>query len=357
VSSIASAGGPVPQARNPSHIIAVRAYCSTALHHKLDVWTYERRSPPSSAHGDARQILRAFTSNVRHNGGNLGTMKRFALAAMAAGFTAVSLSPVPARAQLGGLVNRAKKAVQPDRPEPPSTHRNGLVTVTSARIESFAKGYAAEQTEAGRLDSLEALSQSTPQTARQSAVMRCQLEASAKYNRTTPEQQKSDSIAASGVFAGVDTARMQKLALRAQSGDPAAMAELQKATMELARRQAADPRMNAMRERMMKNAEASSSASAACDRNTPPAAAFAGPISRAKAEIAKYGTRLSQTRNAHMESVKLQAAGGISATEYAGIEERVRAYMANPDSPSGFSAAELAALNAHRTELKSLKLN
>lgn len=202
-----------------------------------------------------------------------------------------------------------------------------------------------------RLDSMDALSQSTPQTARMSAIMKCQLEASAKNSKETPEQQRSDSLLAAHPFAGVDTAKMKQLGLRAQSGDAAAMAELQAMAMEMSKRQAADPKMTELRERLMKQTEATAKASAACQKNTPPEASFGGPIARAKTEIAKYGTRLSQTRNAHMESVKLQEANGISSIEYAGVEERVRAYMSNPDSPRGFTSGELALRRANRAQL------
>lgn len=55
-----------------------------------------------------------------------------------------------------------------------------------------------------------------------------------------------------------------------------------------------------------------------------------------------------------MESVKREAANGMSSTEYAGVEERVRAYMSNPDSPRRFSSDELALLRANRAQLGTL---
>ncbi|MEO7218676.1 MAG: hypothetical protein ABI026_10830 [Gemmatimonadaceae bacterium] len=282
------------------------------------------------------------------------TIKRFIRAAAVVGFAALSLSPVKAQAQLGGLVNRAKRAVHPDEAVKPANRRDGLLTVTSARIDAYIKGSRAEHLEGQRLDSMEVLSQSTPQGARMSAVMKCQIEASAKNNQETPEQQRSDSLLASRPFAGMDTAKMKKLALAAQAGDAAAMTELRAMGTEMSKRTAADPKMIELRERLMKSSEATAKASAACEKRTPPEASFAAPIARAKTEIAKYGTRLSQARNAHLESVKLQAANGMSSAEYAGVEERVRAYMGNPDSPHGFSPDELALLRARRAQLGML---
>jgi hypothetical protein len=87
----------------------------------------------------------------------------------------------------------------------------------------------------------------------------------------------------------------------------------------------------------------------------PPASAFAGPIANAKTEMAKYGSQSNPAYTAHLSSVKLSAAGGMSPAEYAVLEERIRAYASSTTEPKqGFSDAELAVLRAHRTELSAL---
>ena len=71
-------------------------------------------------------------------------MKRFMRAAVVVGFAALSLSRVKAQAQSGGLVNRAKKAAHLDEAVKPANRRDGLLTVTSARIGAYIRRSQAE---------------------------------------------------------------------------------------------------------------------------------------------------------------------------------------------------------------------
>jgi hypothetical protein len=307
--------------------------------------------------GSAR-VARTLTDTDYHTGDRTMRRKRFMLSALIGAFTVLSLLPVNAEGQLGGLVNRAKKAVHPDQPASrPTNDRNGPTPITSEKLSAYIKGERAMQTEAQRLDSLESLSTATPQQARVVAVMSCQVDASAKANKESPAQAHADSMLLRRQFAGVDTVKMKKLGAAAQSGDAAAMAQLQALAMQRSRRLASDPQLIALRQRTQTQALASMKASQACEKDAPPASTYAGPIAHAKAEIAKYGDRLSQTRNAHLESVKLQAANGMSPTEFAAIDERIRVYMASSTEPTqGFSSAELQLLRPNRAQLGALDI-
>jgi hypothetical protein len=287
------------------------------------------------------------------------TRGHFIVAALFGSLAVLAVSPGNAQAQLAGLVNGARKAAHraqavSAQPRSQARDRNGLVPITTERINAYIRGQRAEQAEAHRLDSTEALSTSTPEMARMAAVMACQSTAN-EANRESPAQRHADSMMLKHQFATIDTAKMARLARAAQGGDASAMAQLQAMSMQMARHQASDPQVIAMRERMQKQVAASVKATQACESRIPAAAQFAAPIARAKAEIAKYGSRLSQTRNSHLESVKLQAANGMSPTEYAGVDERIRGYMASSGEPAqGFTAAELQLLRANRAQLSTL---
>jgi hypothetical protein len=278
---------------------------------------------------------------------------RLIQAALISGLVVLPASPVIAHAQFGGLVNRAKQAVRPDKPQPQAS-RNNVVSITSDNVAAYIRGNHAEKAEMKRLDSLRTLADNSPDVARQLALAVCRTKAM-EGMAGTPEQRRADSARMMKNFASLDTVKMKKLAQAAQAGDAAAIAELQQITIQYAHRQATDPAAIAARERSQKQMEESMKQSAACDRSVPPVSAFAGPIANARAEMAKYGSQSSSAYAAHLSSVKLSAAGGMSPAEYAVLEERIRGYASSTTEPKqGFSEAELAVLRAHRTELSAL---
>lgn len=275
-------------------------------------------------------------------------------AALICGLVALSASPVVAHAQFGGLVNRAKQAVRPDKSESHGT-RNNVVAITSENLAAYIRGNSAQRAEVKRLDSVRTLADNTPEGARQVALLQCRSKAMSGIGGT-PEQRRADSARLVKSIASLDTVKMKKLAKAAQAGDAAAMAELQQMSMQYAHSQATDPEAIAARERTQKQMEASIRQSTACDNSVPPASSFAGPIANAKAEMAKYGSQSSPAYAAHLSSVKLKAADGMNASEYAVLEERILAYASSsPELTQGFTAAELSVLRAHRSELDALR--
>lgn len=278
---------------------------------------------------------------------------RLTLAVLFGCLAVLPASPAIAHAQLGGLVNRARQAARADKSQQQPT-RNNLVAITNANVTAYVRGNKAEHAEIQRLDSLRALAEGTPASARMVAVARCQSKSMAA-NAESPAEMHADSVRAMKQFADLDTAKMRKLALQAQAGNTAALAELQSMSMQHARAQMADPEAIAARKKMQLRLEAAVTSSAACEKSVPAVASFAEPIASAKREIAKYGSESSPQYGAHLSSVKLAAAGGMSPAEYAILEERIRGYAGSQSEPKqGFSAAELAVLRAHRTELSAL---
>jgi hypothetical protein len=272
---------------------------------------------------------------------------RLASVAAISGLILLGAAPGVAYAQFGGLVNRAKQAVHPNQ-------GNTTVPITSGNLDAYVRGTAAEKAEEGRLDSLQTLASTTPDGARMVDVMRCQS-AGAKAMENTPAQQHADSVAAARQFAQIDTVKMKQLAKAAQSGDASALAQLQAISMQMAQRQATDPAMIAVRERMMAQMKATTERSVACQKNTPPASTYVSKIKSAQSEMKQYGSRESATYTSHLDGVKLRAAGGMSPAQYAALDERIRAYVySNTEPTQGFTQAELGVLRAHKTQLDAL---
>lgn len=278
---------------------------------------------------------------------------RLMRAAVICAFAILPASPTIAQAQFGGLVKRAKEAVRPDKPAPQPS-RNNVIAITSSNVEAYIRGNRAEKAEMKRLDSLRSLADNSPEGARQIALAQCRTKA-LDATAESPEQRRADSVRIAKNVASLDTAKMKKLAQAAQGGDAAAIAELRQMTMQYAQRQATDPAAIAARQRALTQMQQNLKNSAACDKSVPPVSSFAGPIANAKAEMAKYGSQSSSAYAAHLSSVKLSAAGGMSPAEYAVLEERIRGYMASTTEPNqGFSESELEALRAHRADLGTL---
>lgn len=235
------------------------------------------------------------------------------------------------------------------------------VPITAASLDAYIRGTRAERAERHRVDSLREVATSTPPVLRMGIIASCTESRTKATPGAVPthDQMVSDSVRGMKQLASLDTNRMKALAERAQRGDAAAMAQLQAMSMQMARQQAMDPATIARAQQAQQQGMMQLRIREQCERSAPSEAAAATMIAAAQREVRQYGQSDSDpSYEAHLTSVRLRAAGGMSPAQFAALNERIMAYVEQSRSGhaprDGFSASELALLNAHRAELQSL---
>jgi hypothetical protein len=232
------------------------------------------------------------------------------------------------------------------------------VPITASSLDAYVHGATAVRAEMHRVDSLRSVAESTPQTMRVMLVSACTVNGinTTPGAMSTHAQMASDSARAVKMINSIDTVQMKKLAEAAQKGDMAAMQKLRTMSMNMATQQAREPAAMERAQRAQHQAEVQMAIREKCEKTTPPEAALTARIAAARKEVAQFGeSNSSPALAAHLNSVKLRAAGGMGAAQYAALEERILMYIRSDKEPTaGYTAAELSALHARRAQLTKL---